>query len=150
MMNQARKVIDQIKNANGPAQHVTFAIWGMIMAGMYAGMGPPNWMVSAWFIASLAMIPALLFLPKRLLQFIILADVFLTAIVLTLYMTHEPVHHPMYTAVHSLWDNFSHIIGPIFMIFHGMYLADLIQRQQLERQRLIGTLEIYEDTDNAD
>lgn len=150
MLNQARQVLEQIKNANGPAQHLTFAIWGMIMAGMYAGMGPPLALVSVWFLASLAMVPVLLFCGKRPLEYLILADVALTAAVLTIYATHNPIHHPMYTQAHDIWDNSSHILGPVFMIIHGLYLANLVQRQRLERERLIGTLEIYEADDNAD
>jgi hypothetical protein len=142
MMKQARQVIQQIKNANGPAQHVTFAIWGMIMAGMYAGMGVPDWLVVTWFMTSLAMLPAVLFLSKRVLEYVILLDVFLTAVVLTLYVTYTPVVHPMYHSPHE-WDVSSHIFGPIFMVIHGLYLANLVQRQRLERKRLSGL-------DNAD
>ena len=138
-MSQARQVIKQIKNANGPAQHVTFAIWGMIMAGMYAGMGPSLWLISAWFLTSLALIPILFFCSKVWLERAILLDVFQTAVVFTLYLTHEPVHHPMYSQAHNLWDNFAHISGPLFMVIHGLYLANLIQRQRMERQLIIGT-----------
>lgn len=149
-MNQARQVFNQIKNANGPAQHVTFAIWGMIMAGMYAGLGPSLWLVTAWFLTSMAMIPTLLFMPRIWLERVILIDVMQTTAVLTLYLTHEAVHHPMYSSAHNVWDSFAHIAGPIFMILHGVYLANLVQRQRLEKLRFVGTVEVFEDRQNAD
>ena len=96
------KTWDAIKNANGPAQHIMYGIWGFIIAGMYVDMGVPNLLVFTWAAFSMITILAVVWCSKNILKNILLVDVLLTAIVLGLYVsnTHfvvpdvmEPVYY---------------------------------------------------------
>ena len=149
---------EAIKTANGPAQHILYGLWGFIIAGMYLDMGVPNSLVGAWAVSSLITIIVVIWMSKEVLKRILLLDVGLTALVLGLYvseaylikpMVMEPIYH-VNTAqgmelvqragvgLHDLasWSMFiSHIVPCLVLILHGIYLANLVERQELEKKR---------------
>lgn len=147
-----------IKTSNGTAQHILYGIWGFIIAGMYIDMGVPNSLVTFWALASLVTIFVVIWMSKKLLKLLLLLDVSLTALVLGLYVSHayvvepmfmEPIYHVstaegMVVAQRALvvlhdfssWSMFiSHILPCLVLILHGIYLANLVERQELEKKR---------------
>jgi len=155
-----RKTAEAIKNANGPAQHIMYSVWGFIIAGMYVDMGVSNYILLAWVSCSLLTAGAVVWLSKNFLKRILLADVLLSALVLGLYISEttfgghsgvDPIYYvntingmepamknTMGHTVDSLGSlsNFiSHILPCLVLIFHGIYLANLVERQELERKR---------------
>lgn len=153
--------IDAIKNASGVAQHILYGIWGFIIAGMYIDIGSPILIVGTWAVFSILTILAVFVLSKNLLKKILLIDVLLTAIVLGLYVSNtefmihsEAIANIYYTTsidgkmiianrstpmLVNSWQttlNFiSHVLPCLVLILHGIYLANLIQRQELQRKR---------------
>lgn len=149
---------EAIKSANGPAQHILYGIWGFIIAGMYLDMGVPNSLVISWALASFITILVVIWSSKKALKRVLLLDVSLTALVLGLYvstayiykpMSMEPVYYintaegmeamqRMGIGLHDLssWSMFiSYILPCLVLILHGIYLANLVERQELEKKR---------------
>lgn len=141
----------KVMSANGPAQMLTYAFWGVLMAGMFHGvcdMCIPDSLLICWACASAGVAFATIWLGRWHLRNMILLDVFLSAWVLVIFMMHEPhVTEFVYytssmdgmnersTASHKPLSEWFHIGALVWMALHGMYLADLTHRQILERKR---------------
>lgn len=140
-----RKVV----SANGPAQFLTYSFWGVLMAGMFQGvccLSPT--LLFTWGGVSALLLPATIWFSPVIIRNIILLDVVISAYIMVLFLTHEPhVFSPVYHSFgvngmttrsmdtgHSLSDWF-HASALIWMTFHALYLADLLNRQILEKKR---------------
>jgi len=152
MMTGLRKTYKQVSNANGPAQMLTYSFWGVIVAGMFFRVDPscfPDWLIISWGVASAAVIPITVWGSKSLLKFILLIDTVLSAYVLTLLLMHTPhtteFVYSIATAegrtsvtrgmVHHSISEWFHTLALVWMSFHSLYLANLTQRQILEKKR---------------
>ena len=144
---------EKVASANGPAQMLTYGFWGAIVAGMFYGVDPscfPNWMIIAWGATSAAVIPATIWCSQTHLKFLLLFDTVFSAYILALLAMHVPhppdaVYHVNtlqgYEVVkrgmmmkHDVSEWF-HGIALLWMSFHSLYLANLTQRQILEKKR---------------
>ena len=139
-----------IRGANGPAQHIAAGLVGLTYCGMFAGMVPDG-IIGAWAGSSLLVIFATVWFKKVWLKRALLLDFVLSFTVLTFYFLHDhsastsPVYHVM--TAHgmeagsrgqdpmSMLDMFSHGLASAMMALWSLYLANLVQRQQLEAQR---------------
>lgn len=131
-----KKTLQSLRSANGTAQHIMLGIWGVVIAGMYAGMGVPDALLVLWTALSMAVIGATVWLSKLILKRLLIADVYISVAVLVLYLTHTrhaEVH--MGQLHHHHVDIGSHVVAVLILIVHGLYLADLTNRQILERKR---------------
>ena len=140
-----------VRAANGPAQHLACAIWGIVMAGMFAGMVPPCILLS-WAAASVLVILAVVWAPRLWIKRALLLDFVLSVFVLAEYITHEePIRQTYYTMTisgmtqanrpsmgHSAVATWSHSLAIITLCVWSLYLANLVHRQILERQRVLG------------
>jgi hypothetical protein len=139
-------------SANGPAQMLTYAFWGVLMAGMFAGMHINDNILICWGIVSLLVVPATVWGSKYILKYTLLVDMMLSAMILMMFIMHEPVVEPAqqfkyYTMAlegmteahrnnaHAVISDWFHIAALIWMTFHSAYLANLTHRQILERER---------------
>lgn len=152
MMTGLRKTYKQVSNANGPAQMLTYSFWGVIVAGMFFRVDPscfPDWLILSWGAASAAVISITIWGSKTLLKYTLLLDTVLSAYILTLLLMHTPhIQEFVYSvatlegrttvsrgmAHHSISEWF-HTLALVWMSFHSLYLADLTQRQILEKKR---------------
>ena len=151
-MTGLRKTYKQVSNANGPAQMLTYSFWGVIVAGMFFRVDPscfPDWLIISWGVASAAVIPITVWGSKSLLKFILLIDTVLSAYVLTLLLMHTPhtteFVYSIATAegrtsvtrgmVHHSISEWFPTLALVWMSFHSLYLANLTQRQILEKKR---------------
>lgn len=141
-----RKVV----TANGPAQMLTYAFWGVLMAGMFHGVDSevfPFELLMCWGIISASVVPATVWCSLSVLRNVLLMDVVLSAYILVVFITHEPavVQHTYHVMAvdgmrtrnaggHSTSDWF-HAASLIWMTLHAVYLADLTNRQLLEKKR---------------
>jgi hypothetical protein len=146
-----RDTYKKVMSANGPAQMLTYAFWGVLMAGMFQGVCdmcfPPELLIF-WGAISAMVVPITIWGSKAWLRNILLIDVVVSAYIMTVFLTHEPhatgfVYYTpsingMDEAVrgmsHSLSDWF-HAAALVWMTLHAVYLADLTNRQILERKR---------------
>jgi len=141
----------KVATANGPAQMLTYSFWGVLMAGMFQGVCSTcitPWMLTAWAALSALVVPVTIWGTKTTLRNILLADVFFSAWILVTFVLHEPhTVNPVYysfgvqgmssrtvTTHHSISDWF-HLSALIWMTVHALYLADLTNRQILEKKR---------------
>lgn len=137
-----------IRTANGPAQHISCAIVGLTYAGMFAGMVPGPILV-AWAATSVMIIAAVVWLPKLVLKYTLLADFVFSAMVLTFYFMHDPKpqgyvyytagnmtrgHAPQMSSM-TMMEMLSHSVAVIVMASWALYLSNLVSRQILERKR---------------
>lgn len=131
------RTLQSLRSANGTAQHLLLGVWGVIIAGMYHNMGVPDLLLLLWTALSVAVVVATVWLNKTLLKYLLVADVMVSVSVLVLYATHtKTVTHPMgMVMTHSHFDIGAHFVAAIVMILHGLYLADLTNRQILESRR---------------
>lgn len=145
-----RKTYHKVMRANGPAQMLTYAFWGVLMAGMFQGVC--NDCISAnlllaWGLISASVVPITVWCNPVWLRNVLLLDVVVSAYIMVVFLTHEPhVAEPVYhimtvdgmrtrdVAVHTLSDWF-HASALIWMTLHAIYLADLTNRQILEKRR---------------
>jgi hypothetical protein len=141
----------KVMSANGPAQMLTYAFWGILMAGMFRGVCTscfPDQLLLAWGAVSAAVVPITIWCSRSWLRNILLLDVVVSAYILVVFLTHEPhtVEFVYYTMSvngmtpaesnepHSISDWF-HASALIWMTLHAIYLADLTNRQILEKRR---------------
>ena len=145
-----KKTYHKVMRANGPAQMLTYAFWGVLMAGMFQGVCDdciPLELRFAWGLISASVVPVTIWCSPATLRNTLLLDVVLSAYIMVLFLTHEPhtvqnVYQVMTadgvrirdTGGHSLSDWF-HASALIWMTLHATYLADLTNRQILERRR---------------
>lgn len=153
MMTGLRKTYHQVLNANGPAQMLTYGFWGAIVAGMFFGVDPsyfPDWLIISWGAASAAIIPITIWGSKYLLKYTLLLDTVFSAYILTLLLMYTPPHTQEFvysiatvdgrtTASRGMGDHtvseWFHALAVVWMSFHSIYLANLTQRQILEKKR---------------
>lgn len=144
--------IKKVLSANGPAQMLTYSFWGVLMAGMFQGvceMCVPNSTLALWGAISAAVVPITVWCNKSWLRNILLLDVVVSAYILSVFMLHKPhTYNPVYYSInaageaavrevgggHAVSDWF-HVTALIWMTLHAIYLADLTNRQILEKKR---------------
>lgn len=146
---------DKVMSANGPAQMLTYGFWSVLVAGMFYQVDPmcfPDHLILTWGLLGFAVIPAAIWGSPNMLKYTLLLDMFVTAVILTKFFMHEPhvAQHAIYhfnTANgwesstrqthmegHTIAEWF-HGAALVWMSLHSLYLANLIQRQQLEKKR---------------
>jgi len=147
-----RGTVDKIKSANGPAQHLLLAGWGVVCAGMFDGMGVPDPIIIMWAMTSMFVFIAVVWLPLVALQWTLVLDFFLSVCVFYFYSTYDPMPlaNVYYTNTMSGMEmahrdvqahgiaKWAHYISLWFMASHALYLANLVQRQRLERMAYYG------------
>ena len=144
--------IEKVRNANGPAQHLACAMSGLIMAGMFTGHVAST-LVCIWGTMSILVAVATVWFSRVLLKYTLLADFFLSMVVLFQYMLYEspnpmhPVYHVMTADGMSTAkrpndpmpmtsvDEVAHAAALIWLALWSLYLANLVHRQILERKR---------------
>lgn len=149
-----RGTIDRVRTANGPAQHIACAVCGVIMAGMFVGH-VNAYLVIAWGCLSVLVVLATVWLPRICLKYTLLADFFLSTVVLFQYMLKPasdviiPVYHvmtvngmekalrPTHEMHMSTIDQYAHAAALIWLALWSLYLANLVQRQILEHKRFL-------------
>jgi hypothetical protein len=144
----------KVMSANGPAQMLTYGFWSVIIAGMFYGVDRmcfPDWLILLWGCAGAMVIPVTIWSNQTILKYTLLFDMFLTAIILSKFMMHEPhsaqsltyfvnTANGMIAAVrptnveHSISQWF-HGVSLVWMSLHSLYLANLTHRQILEKKR---------------
>lgn len=146
--------IQQVRNANGPAQHIACSITGLIIAGMFTGMVHPI-LIGAWAGLSVLVIVATVWLKRIHLKYVLLADFVLSMVVMFQYLMYDPPKpiHPVYYSmtakgmemavrpdapmVMSMVETWAHIAAVIWLSVWSLYLANLVHRQILERKRFL-------------
>ncbi len=142
----------KIKYANGPAQHISCAITGLIMAGMFVHMVNP-YIIGLWAFMSVVVVIATVWLPKPFVMYTLLTDFVLSLVVCFQYLMYEPpkavtpVYHVMTangmqtaispSAEHSMnmIETVAHASAVIWLSIWSLYLANLVHRQILENKR---------------
>lgn len=145
--------VHSVITANGPAQMLTYSFWGVLIAGMfydYCDMCIPNELIIFWGGISAIITPAVMWFRREILKNLLILDFVVSAIILAIFVMHEPhsttpVYYSMgangsvaavrpTTDGHSVSDWF-HASALVWMCLHALYLANLTQRQILERKR---------------
>lgn len=146
-----KETYKKVMSANGPAQMLTYAFWGVLMAGMFRGVCEtcfPDTLLFFWGAVSAAVVPVTVWCSREWLRNILLLDVVISAYVLFKFMMFEPMGmQPVYYTMtvsgmdaghkgmaHSIADWF-HFAALVWMTLHALYLADLTHRQLLEKRR---------------
>lgn len=145
-------IIRQVRNANGPAQHIACSITGLIIAGMFANMVHTG-IILAWAAMSILVIVATIWLPRVVLKYVLLTDFVLSMVVCFQYLMYEPPK-PVHMVYYSMGANgmqaaarpsmdmsmgvvetAAHVGAVIWLSIWSLYLANLVHRQILERKR---------------
>jgi len=150
-----RGTYQAIRTANGPAQHIACAIIGITYAGMFYCM-VPDAILAGWVGTSILVAVAVIWLNKKILMAALLADFVLSMLVLTFYLMHDPApvgpvyysmnlggvarHAPQEMSMNMI-EMFSHGLATVIMALWSLYLANLVHRQILERERMVFVLE---------
>lgn len=147
-----RKTVEKIMSANGPAQMLTYSFWGVLMAGMWTGLCGkcyPSELLLLWGFLSASITPITIWCNPVWLRNVLLADVLVSAYIMVIFFLPEP--HTMSSIAyyvntvdgivaaerntkHSMSDWF-HALSVVWMTLHALYLADLTNRQILEKKR---------------
>jgi hypothetical protein len=150
-----RGTYNAIRTANGPAQHIACAIIGITYAGMFYCMVPDPILIG-WVLSSVMVAVSVVWLSKRILLGALIADFVLSMLVLTFYLMHDPAPTgPVYYSANlggvaryapqemsmNMIEMFSHGLACGIMALWTLYLANLVHRQMLERERMIFVLE---------
>ena len=148
-----RQTYNHLRSANGVGQTLIYAFWGILLAGMFYDMCPqhlPNSLVVFWGVVSAIIIPTLIWMPKIVLKYLLILDFFLSGIIASIILTHEPHSIPSVYMTNTLTgfveahrqvtpdilvSELFQTAALIWMTLHAGYLADLTHRQILERKR---------------
>lgn len=150
-MSGLRSTYQKVVSANGPAQMLTYSFWGVLMAGMFQGvcdMCFTSELLIFWGVVSGSVAIATVWFPLAWLRNLLLLDVVLSAYIMAVFLMHEPhVTEFVYMTMtnegmrtrstdsgHTMADWF-HASALIWMTLHAVYLADLTNRQILEKKR---------------
>ena len=147
-----RKTANKVMSANGPAQMLTYSFWGILMAGMWTGLCGKCFtheLLLLWGFLSAMVTPVTIWGKQTWLRNLLLIDVLLSAYIMVLFFMPDP-HTAMETVyytntangivpaqrgtTHTMSDWF-HAASVIWMTLHAIYLADLTNRQILEKKR---------------
>ena len=135
-------------SANGPAQLVSYSFWGVLVAGSlwdFCDECIPNVLIGSWGGVSALVLVVAIWGSKKALQGVLVADMVLSMVILSMYIFHDP--HYISTMVYNVAADgtFKKIEGEVehwftvamlvWMTIHSAYLANLIQRQELESRR---------------
>jgi len=135
-------------SANGPAQLVSYSFWGVLVAGSlwdFCDECIPNVLIGSWGGVSALVLVVAIWGSKKALQGVLVADMVLSMVILSMYIFHDP--HYISTMVYNVAADgtFKKIEGDVehwftvamlvWMTIHSAYLANLIQRQELESRR---------------
>ena len=145
-MDALKSFIAKVANANGPAQIVSYSFWGVLIAGMlwdFCLGCLPQPLLALWGVVSVAVLLTSIWCPKKVTQSLLWADMVISAVVLSIIAMHDPhVTKVMYAVTdsgefvkHEVSDAFT-VIAVAWMTLHGAYLANLLQRQELEFKRM--------------
>lgn len=147
-----RGTYHKVMTANGPAQMLTYSFWGVLMAGMWVGtcsLCIPDYVLWFWGATSALVTPITVWCNKTWLRNVLLVDVVVSAYIMILFFIPDPhlqVQNVYYTSTatgmtianrdagHSVSDWFR-AASVIWMTLHAIYLADLTNRQILEKKR---------------
>ena len=144
-----------VRSANGPAQHIACAVIGITYAGMFYHMVPLP-ILTGWVVTSVLVAVSVIWLSKKILKLSLIADFVLSMLVLTFYLMHDPAPNgSVYYTAHlggvtryapqemsmNMIEMFSHGLACGIMALWTVYLANLVSRQELERQRMVYVLE---------
>lgn len=144
-----------VRSANGPAQHIACAVIGITYAGMFYHMVPTP-ILTGWVVTSVLVAVSVVWLSKKILKLSLIADFVLSMLVLTFYLMHDPAPSgPVYYSMGmggvaryaptempmNIIEMFSHGLASVIMALWSLYLANLVSRQELERQRMVYVLE---------
>jgi len=146
-----RVTYQRVASANGPAQMLTYSFWGVLMAGMFMGVCDecfPHELLLTWGTISALVVPVTIWCSPALLRSLLLLDVVISSYIMLVFLMHEPhttefVYMTMTEggmktrttgSSHSVSDWF-HAAALIWMTLHAVYLADLTNRQILEKKR---------------
>lgn len=147
-----RGTYKKVVTANGPAQMLSYSFWGVLMAGMWLGLCNkcyPTELLTLWGAVSASIVPITVWGRTTWLRNVLLFDAVISAYIMVIFFLPEPhvvMHHVYYTNTatgmvpskrvtgHSVSDWF-HAASVIWMTLHAMYLADLTNRQILEKKR---------------
>ena len=143
-----KKTYRAVLSANGPAQHIACAVWGVVAAGLFADT-VHSAVLTAWATVSVLVFISVVWLTPIFLKYLLLADFFTSMVVLSEYVMYQPAILPIYhvsTAtgmqVASRSSNpldeiaaWSHSLAIITLCVWSLYLANLVHRQILERKR---------------
>ena len=142
----------KVMSANGPAQMLSYSFWGVLMAGMWSGLCGkcyPFELLLLWGCLSGSVAFITVWGKLSWLRNVLLLDVVVSAYIMVLFFLPDP-HMPMQNVYyintingmqaadrsmgHSVSDWF-HAASVIWMTLHAIYLADLTNRQILEKKR---------------
>lgn len=150
-----RGTYNAIRTANGPAQHIACSLVGVTYAGMFYKM-VPDLILICWVGTSILVAAAVVWLNKKILMATLIADFVLSMMVLTFYLMHDPAPAgPVYYSMNNgtmtryapqemsmnMVEMFSHGLATVMMALWSLYLANLVHRQILERERMVFVLE---------
>lgn len=143
--------VNKVMNANGPAQIVGYAIWGVVLAGMLWDFDPEQLyqeLLFVWGFTSFLVLPVAIWCSRRILQYVLVLDMVLSMCVLLMYSMYDPTFATQMVYRVDASGNFWKVEQDISCIFtqvalvwsvvHSAYLANLIQRQLLEQERFRG------------
>ena len=147
-MNKLLQFIGKVKSANGPAQIVGYSIWGVVLAGMLWDFDPDYLnqdLLFIWGVVSFTVLPVAIWCKKSTLQLVLVTDMLLSAVVLSYYMMYDPEYATQMIYRVDNAGNFWKVEQDISCLFtqialawsvlHSAYLANLVQRQNLEARR---------------
>lgn len=120
-----------LRTANGTAQQIACSIWGVLVSGSLVGSTPP---VALFALAgvSASIIAALIWLPRIWLQRALTVEFIASVVVFALHFFGRwPTSTPP-----EIIATASHSLSAAALCVWALYLANLVHRQLLEKQRM--------------
>lgn len=132
MPNRFRSTLHEIWYASGQAQILLFGLWSTVVSGLYQLEG--NWILlcSAWKLLGFIIASSIVWSKTKCKQYLVLASVFLALIVGAVFTT-KAVEITDPDILRGATQ--SHYFIIVLIVIWGFYLANLMSRQLLEKER---------------
>jgi hypothetical protein len=150
-MEKLSLFVSRCLNDNGQAQIVGYAVWGFVLAGMLWDFAPEQLyqeILFVWGVMSFLVLIIGIWCSKKALQYVLMADMLLSMVVLLMYSMYDPTFATQMVYRVDDKGNFWKAEQEVSCVFtntalvwsvlHSAYLANLIQRQILEQERFSG------------
>lgn len=131
-MSKLHKTLEAVWYAAGPAQYLMYAIWTVVISGMFHLHGSWQLLSTCWKMVGVVIFVVTIWGTLAQKQYAILSGTILSLIVGAVYTSKAMMFSDGDTIRAAMQ---SHYMAIFVMVFWGFYLANLCARQRMEFDR---------------
>ena len=134
-MSKLRQTLESVWYAAGPAQYLMYAVWTVVVSGMFALEDGWQLVATIWKFLGVLLFVFTIWGTMRQKLLLILTSTITTVAVGAIYTSKAVMFADMHMDVHRAATQ-SHYMVIAVLVAWGFYLANLISRQMMEFEKM--------------